>query len=111
MDTVATRFFITPSLGLGYTVSKVVDRGVIEITGPYGLSSLLPSIGRSIAMYDTGIITAYALYMVLGVLSLVLAIYAPAILYGGSMYNPSADVGVFVVYLVVLCLQPRTGTV
>jgi len=62
---------------LGYTVTKVLDRGVIEAVGPYGLATVLSNTGLNISKLDTGIVTSYALYIVLGLISIVLIIFLP----------------------------------
>ena|SRR5271154_2331826 len=62
---------------LGYTVTKVLDRGVIEAIGPYGLATVLSNTGFNISKLDTGIVTSYALYIVLGLISIVLIILLP----------------------------------
>ena len=66
---------------LGYTVTKVLDRGVIESVGPYGLSTVLGNTGFNISRLDTGIVTSYALYIVLGFIS-ILFIVLPYLLTG-----------------------------
>jgi NADH-ubiquinone oxidoreductase chain 5 len=83
-----TGLVITPLMNLGYVTSKVLDRGLIETVGPYGLSTVLPNMGRTIASYDTSVVTNYALYIVLGFLSLALMVIAPLVLPG----VPSASV-------------------
>ena len=69
-DIIYNHYFITKGLNLGYTISKVFDRGVIETLGPYGLSKVFYSSGDNIAKLDTGIITTYSLYIIMGLLSL-----------------------------------------
>lgn len=102
IDTVATRIIINPALSLGYSISKIVDRGIIEATGPYGISTILPIVGKNVARFDTGIITAYALYIVLGILSLVLVLYVP-IIFDNSI---NIDFSLVLVYLVTMSILP-----
>ena len=66
---------------LGYTVSKVLDKGVLEAVGPYGLSTVLSNTGLSISKLDTGIVTSYALYIVLGFISILFVTFLPVLLY------------------------------
>ena len=56
-------YFIGRGLQLGYFISKVLDRGVIEFVGPYGLSNTLSQTGINIGKLDTGVITTYSLYI------------------------------------------------
>lgn len=75
IDNVINTFIISRRLSLGHTISKVIDRGIIELVGPFGFSNTLTDTGKSISNYDTGIITTYALYIVLGLISLVFVLF------------------------------------
>jgi NADH-ubiquinone oxidoreductase chain 5 len=66
-------------LKLGYTVSKVLDRGIIELVGPFGISKLLMTTAANISRLDTGIVTSYALYIVLGLISILFILFYPVI--------------------------------
>jgi NADH-ubiquinone oxidoreductase chain 5 len=76
-DTIYNQYLITNGLKLGYTISKEIDRGVIEFLGPYGLSNYLNNTGKNLAKLDTGIITTYSLYITLGLLALLFLVFAP----------------------------------
>jgi NADH-ubiquinone oxidoreductase chain 5 len=76
-DIIYNRYIISTGLNSGYTISKVLDRGVIELLGPYGLSILFTNIGKIIAKLDTGIITTYGLYFIIGLIILVLVLFFP----------------------------------
>lgn len=41
-------------LQLGYVISKVLDRGIIELVGPYGLATGLSSGSSNVAKLDKG---------------------------------------------------------
>ncbi len=49
-------------------LSKTLDRGVIELVGPYGFSSGLNNSSKSISSLDTGSLTSYALYFMMSLL-------------------------------------------
>jgi NADH-ubiquinone oxidoreductase chain 5 len=53
-------------LKLGGQTTKVIDKGSIELVGPFGLEKGLVSLSKSIASLDTGVITSYALYILVG---------------------------------------------
>jgi len=53
-------------LKLGGQTTKVIDKGSVELLGPYGLEKGLITLSRSIASLDTGVITSYALYILIG---------------------------------------------
>jgi len=79
-DVIYNNYIIALGLQLGYAISKVLDRGVIELVGPYGLSSVFTNTGMNIAKLDTGIITTYSLYITLALLSLLFLVFAPLLL-------------------------------
>ncbi len=69
-DVIYNHYFISYGLKISYATSKILDRGVIELIGPYGLSITLINLGKNIAKLDTGIITTYGLYIILGLIIL-----------------------------------------
>jgi len=74
-DIIYNHYIISGGLQLSYNISKILDRGVIELIGPYGLSNSLTNTGKNIAKLDTGIITTYGLYIILGLIILVFIIF------------------------------------
>ena len=63
-------------LQLGGQTTKVIDKGSIELIGPYGLETGLTSLSKSMSKLDTGVITSYALYILVGLTFNVLIIYS-----------------------------------
>jgi NADH-ubiquinone oxidoreductase chain 5 len=55
-------------LKLGGQTTKVIDKGSIELLGPYGLEKGLLNLSNNIAKLNTGIITSYALYILVGLI-------------------------------------------
>ena len=78
-DVIYNYYFTQRTLQLGFTISNVLERGVVEYVGPYGLSNVLYFSGKRISKLDTGIVTSYALYIVLGLICLIFLIYNPLI--------------------------------
>jgi NADH-ubiquinone oxidoreductase chain 5 len=76
-DVIYNYYIISAGLLTGNIISKVLDRGVIELVGPYGLASVLGNSANNIAKLDTGVITTYSLYITIGILSLVFLVFAP----------------------------------
>jgi NADH-ubiquinone oxidoreductase chain 5 len=76
-DVIYNYYIISAGLLTGNIISKVLDRGVIELLGPYGLASVLENTADNIAKLDTGVITTYSLYITIGILSLVFLVFAP----------------------------------
>lgn len=87
LDVILNQLIIAKGMKLGYTVTKVLDRGVIEAVGPYGISSVLSNTGLSISKLDTGIVTSYALYIVLGFISILFIVFLPIFINPGHMPN------------------------
>jgi hypothetical protein len=59
-------------LKLGGQTTKVIDKGSVEYLGPYGLEKGLLNISNNIARLNTGVITSYALYILIGLISYLL---------------------------------------
>lgn len=72
LDTIVSSSVIIPGSNIGLIISKILDRGLLEFVGPYGLSTIIPKTSNIIARLDTGIITTYALAIIIGALSLIL---------------------------------------
>jgi len=62
-------------LKLGGQTTKVLDKGSIETIGPYGLEKGLLNLSKNIASLDTGVITSYALYILVGLIFYILVPY------------------------------------
>ncbi len=62
-------------LKLGGQTTKVIDKGSIELIGPYGLEKGLVGLSKNIASLDTGVITSYALYILVGLIFYILIPY------------------------------------
>nr|YP_009711340.1 NADH dehydrogenase subunit 5 [Russula griseocarnosa]QGI24998.1 NADH dehydrogenase subunit 5 [Russula griseocarnosa] len=99
-DIIYNNYIINKGLKLGYTISKILDRGIIEIVGPYGLSQTLTNTGKNISKLDTGIITTYSIYITLSLLSLIFLIFAP-ILIDTSLLN---EIRLFIIYIAALII-------
>ena len=57
---------------LGGQTTKVLDKGSVEVIGPYGLEKVLLNISKNVAKLDSGVITSYALYILIGLLFYIL---------------------------------------
>src|ERR1700749_3648957 len=55
-------------LKLGGQTTKVLDKGSVELLGPYGLEKSLSNLSTSLSRFDTYVITTYALYILIGFL-------------------------------------------
>jgi NADH-ubiquinone oxidoreductase chain 5 len=62
-------------LYLGGQTTKVIDKGSVELLGPYGLEKGLLHISNNISNLNTGVITSYALYILIGLIFYILIPY------------------------------------
>jgi NADH-ubiquinone oxidoreductase chain 5 len=60
------RYITNFVLKLGGQTTKVIDKGSIELVGPFGLEKGLINLSKNISNLDTGVITSYALYILVG---------------------------------------------
>lgn len=99
-DIIYNNYIINKGLILGYNISKILDRGIIEMVGPYGLSQTLTNTGKNISKLDTGVITTYSIYITLSLLSLIFLIFAP-ILIDTSLLN---EIRLLIIYIAALII-------
>lgn len=83
-DAWVNHFIIIKGLKLGHNISKVIDRGILEYVGPYGIYKGSISTGNNFSKFSTGIFTDYAIYIVISILIFVSLIMYPIISYGIS---------------------------
>lgn len=69
------KFITNLVLKLGGQTTKIIDKGSIELVGPFGLEKGLVNLSKSIAQLDTGVITSYALYILIGLTFYILIPY------------------------------------
>ncbi len=67
---------------LGGQTTKIIDKGSVELFGPYGLEKGLLKLSNNINSLSTGVITSYALYILIGLIFYILLLYY-------SLYNNS----------------------
>ena len=62
-------------LNLGGQTTKLLDKGAVELFGPFGLEQFFSNLSKKIDSLSTGIVTNYALYILLGLISYISIIY------------------------------------
>jgi len=62
-------------LMLGGQTVKVMDKGSVEIFGPFGLERKLTNLSKSINALSTGVVTSYALYILIGLIFYISILY------------------------------------
>lgn len=105
-DILYNKYIISGGLKFSYHVSKILDKGVIELVGPYGISTVLEKMGINISKLDTGVITTYSLYMALGLLSLLFIVFAPILLDTSLL----SEIRLFIIYFSALILTLNTSS-
>ncbi len=105
-DVIYNHYIVSAGLKLGYTISKQIDRGAIELLGPYGLAKAFTETGMNIAKLDTGIITTYSLYITIGLLTLIFLVFSP-VLVDITIIN---EIRLFIIYFasLILVLSPSS---
>ena len=92
-----TRFI----LRLGGQTTKVLDKGSVEALGPYGLERGLLKLSSSLSSLDTGVITTYALYILMGLIFYILIPYI-------TLIDVSILLSLIVALLSIIDKQPKT---
>jgi NADH-ubiquinone oxidoreductase chain 5 len=62
-------------LKLGSQTTKIIDKGSVELFGPYGLEKSLIKLSNNINNLSTGAVTFYALYILIGFIFYILFLY------------------------------------
>jgi NADH-ubiquinone oxidoreductase chain 5 len=75
IELVYNKYVTMTILELGGQTTKVLDKGAIEIVGPFGLQRGLFNISVLISSLSTGVVTSYALYILVGGLAYVFTSY------------------------------------
>ena len=94
-DIIYNNYFVSKGLIFGYTISKLFDRGIIEMVGPYGLSVSAYKAANNLSNLDSGVITTYALYIVLSLISFLFIIFS-SVLIGEAILDPKLLVLLFI---------------
>ena len=75
VELIYNKFVARLLLDLGGQTTKVLDKGSIEYIGPYGLGKFLFGLSKFLSKLDSGVVTSYALYILIGLISYMLIIY------------------------------------
>ena len=96
------KYIVNLTLKLGGQTTKVLDRGSIELVGPFGAEKLLLFISKAVSSLSTGMVTNYALFIIIGVIVYLL---------GGNFYLFNIDnvllLSILIVSIVVTMVQIR----
>ena len=99
-DVIINNYIINKSLEFGNVTAKILDRGVIELLGPFGLTNTLYASSQNIAELDTGVVTQYAIYIMIGLISMTLFLFGPMLL--GISFDNIGDLRLILIYILGL---------
>nr|YP_009424473.1 NADH dehydrogenase subunit 5 [Graphis lineola]ASB29160.1 NADH dehydrogenase subunit 5 [Graphis lineola] len=68
LELIYNKYITNLLLNIGGQTTKLLDKGSIELIGPYGLEKALSTLSVSLSKLDTGLVTTYALYILLGII-------------------------------------------
>ena len=69
------KFVTNVVLNLGGQTTKVLDKGSVELVGPFGLEKILAKLSKNLSYLDSGIVTSYALYILIGLIFYIILPY------------------------------------
>lgn len=81
VDVVYNYYSMYKSLNVGYMVSKILDRGLIELSGPFGLEKGLYKSSQDIAKVDSQNLTIYALYITIQIVCIIFILFQSSLLH------------------------------
>jgi hypothetical protein len=83
-------------MSFGYNTSfKLIDKGVIEMLGPFGSSYVVQQVGRSAGLFQSGLLYHYTFVLLIG--------GGTAVLLSGSLMVFDPTIGVFL--LIYYCFD------
>jgi len=110
-DKVYTEFIIQPALHQAYhTTYKTVDRGMIEILGPYGISQVIYEKAWSISRFQSGHLYHYTLMMAMGICIPLAFLILKNIAGVESSFWLDTDPRIFVAYLLTALIWMGRST-
>lgn len=74
-DNIYNNLILNKLLNFGYTTNKILDRGAIELVGPYGLVNMFKNASKRITSLDSGFIPSYAIYIFSGLILFLILIF------------------------------------
>jgi len=75
IELIYNKYIVEFILKLGGQTTKSLDKGSVEYLGPYGLEKGLLNFSNNINSLSTGVVTTYALYILLGLIFYITSMY------------------------------------
>jgi len=94
-DVIYNHYIIASGLKIGYNISKFLDKGVVELIGPYGLASTLNKLALNISRSDNRVISTYSTYIIFNALCLIFIVFAPMLINTSLLF----EIRLFIIYI------------
>ena len=75
IELIYNKYIVELIFKLGGQTTKSIDKGSVEFIGPYGLEKGLLNLSNSIGNLSTGVVTTYALYILMGLIFYITSLY------------------------------------
>jgi NADH-ubiquinone oxidoreductase chain 5 len=75
IELIYNKYIVEFILKLGGQTTKNIDKGSVEFLGPYGLEKGLLNISNNIGNLSTGLVTNYALFILIGLIFYIISLY------------------------------------
>jgi len=75
VELIYNKYIVEFVLKLGGQTTKNIDKGSVEFIGPYGLERGLLNLSNSIGNLSTGVVTSYALFILMGLIFYISSLY------------------------------------
>jgi NADH-ubiquinone oxidoreductase chain 5 len=75
VELIYNKYIVEFILKLGGQTTKNIDKGSVEFIGPYGLERGLLNLSNSIGNLSTGVVTSYALFILMGLIFYISSLY------------------------------------
>nr|AFD95930.1 NADH dehydrogenase subunit 5 [Talaromyces stipitatus] len=75
IELIYNKYIVENILTLGGQTTKSLDKGSVEYLGPYGLEKGLLNLSNNINNLSTGVVTTYALYILMGLMFYITSLY------------------------------------
>jgi NADH-ubiquinone oxidoreductase chain 5 len=100
------KYIVNTVLHLGGQTTKILDKGSVEWIGPYGLWAILNKISKNISHINKGIVTDYALFILVSI-SIILSIFS----WIAISFDDSLNIIILIFFILLVGLPNETNLV
>jgi NADH-ubiquinone oxidoreductase chain 5 len=99
IELIYNKYIVEGILKLGGHTTKNIDKGSVELIGPFGLEKGLLNLSNGINNLSTGVVTTYALYILIGLIFYITSLYF-------SYYN---NLLILIIFTILAMLSNKSG--